>query len=418
VKARSTVFFYKGKEFTPKKIGDELGVQAVLLGRVAQHGDDLRLSLELVNAQTQDLLWSDTYNRKQSELVALQSDIAREVSTKLKAKLSGAEAAKVEKKYTENTEAYQLYLKGKYFWAKRTSASLKQAADLYRQAIDKDLNYALAYSGLAETYVLFSSYDVAPADDSMPQAKAAALKALELDDSLAEAHTALGFYLSNYEWNRSGSEQEYRRAIELNPNYATAHHWLGSDLMNVKKFDAALAELRRAEELDPFSPIIGTNLGDILVCARRYDDAIAQYKRTLLRNPNFAYAHRALGWAYGLSGKYPEAIAETRTAVELDQSSSTKGYLGLWLAMSGKRDEAMTLLSELKQKSTSNYVQSYSFALINLGLGDKQEALNWLEKEVSSHSENSNMLAVQPDLESLHSEPRFKELLRRMNLPE
>ena len=418
VKARSTVFFFKGKEASPKKIGEELGVQAVLLGRVAQRGNELRLSLELVDAQTQDVLWSDTYNRKQSELVSLQSEIARDVSSKLKAKLSGADAAKVEKKYTDNAEAYQLYLKGKFYWNKRTGASLKQAADLYRQAIEKDPTFALAYSGLAETYALFSSYDVAPATDSMPQAKAAALRALDIDEQLAEAHTALGFYLANYEWDRAGSEKEYRRAIELKPNYATAHHWFGADLVNVKRFDDSLAELRRAEELDPLSPIIGTNLADLLVHARRYDEAIAQYKRVLLRDPNFAYAHLALGWAYGSKGMYPEAIAETRESIELREGSLAKGYLGLWLAKSGKGDEALKLLGELKQESARTYVQSYTFALIYIGLGDKEEVLNHLEKHLSSRAETASTYATAPELDDLRSEPRFKAMLKRMNLPE
>ncbi len=252
----------------------------------------------------------------------------------------------------------------------------------------------------------------------MPQAKAAALRALEIDDSLAEAHTALGFYLSNYEWDRDGSEKEYRRAIELKPNYATAHHWLGADLGNVKRFDDSIVELRRAEELDPLSPIIGTNLADMLVFARRYDEAIAQYKRILVRNPNFEYAHLALGRAYGSKGMYPEAIAETRTAIELNNGSSAKGYLGLWLAKSGKRDEAVKLLSELKQEATRNYVQGYTFALIYIGLGDKAEALNWLEKHMSARSETANTYAVAPELDDLRSEPRFKEMLKRMNLPE
>jgi serine/threonine-protein kinase len=250
----------------------------------------------------------------------------------------------------------------------------------------------------------------------MPQAKAAALRALAIDDSLAEAHTALGFYLSNYEWDRGGSEKEYRRAIELKPNYATAHHWLGADLSNIKQFDDSLVELRRAEELDPLSSIIGTNLGDTLVFARRYDEAIAQYKRTLVRNPNFAYAHRALGWAYGSKGMYPEAIAETRTSIELNNLG--KGYLGLWLARSGKRDEALKLLNELRQESARNYVQSYNFALIYIGLNDKEEALNWLEKQMSGRSETANTYAVAPELDDLRSEPRFKEMLKRMNLPE
>jgi serine/threonine protein kinase/TolB-like protein/tetratricopeptide (TPR) repeat protein len=418
VKARSSVFRYKGKEIDPKKIAAELNVQAILTGRIVQRGDQLTLNLELIDAQTENVLWGNRYERKSSDLVSLQSEIARDVSSKLKSKLSGADVAKVEKTFTTNPEAYQLYLKGKFFWNKRTGESLKQAAELYRQAIEKDPNYALAYSGLAETYVLFSSYDVAPAADSMPQAKAAALRALEIDDSLAEAHTALGFYLSNYEWDRDASEREYRRAIELKPNYATAHHWFAADLSYVKRFDDSLVELRRAEELDPLSPIIGTNLGDTLVYARRYDEAIAQYKRTLIRNPNFAYAHRALGWAYGLKGRYPEAIAETRTAIELNNGSSAKGYWGLWLAKSGKRDEAVKLLSELKQETTRGYVQSYTLALIYIGLGDKEEALNWLEKQVSGRSETANTYAVAPELDDLRSEPRFKEMLKRMNLPE
>ena len=418
VKARSSVFRYKGKEIDPKKIAAELNVQAILTGRVVQRGDQITLNLELIDAPTENVLWGNKYERNSSELVALQSEVARDVSSKLKTKLSGVEAAKVEKNYTTNAEAYQLYLKGKFYWNKRTGAALKQAVEFYNQAIEKDPTYALAYSGLAETYVLFSSYDVAAATDSMPQAKAAALRALEIDEQLAEAHTALGFYLSNYEWDREGSEKEYRRAIEIKPNYATAHHWFGADLANVKRFADSLVKLRRAEELDPLSPIIGTNLADTLVHARTYDEAIVQYKRVLVREPNFAYAHRALGWAYGSKGMYPEAIAETRSAMELREGSSAKGYLGLWLAKSGKRDEAVKVLNELKQESARNYVQNYTFALIYIGLGDKEEALNYLEKHMSARAETANMYAVSPELDDLRSEPRFKEMLKRMNLPE
>jgi TolB-like protein/Tfp pilus assembly protein PilF len=418
VKPRSSVFRYKGKETNPQTIGRELNVQAILNGRVVQRGQDLSLFVELIDAALEKVVWSQQYNRKQSELITLQSEIARDLSTKLKSQLSGADVAKVEKNYTANAEAYQLYLKGKFYWNKRTGESLKQAAELYRQAIEKDPNYALAYSGLAETYVLFSSYDVAPATDSMPQAKAAALRALEIDDSLAEAHTALGFYLSNYEWDRVGSEKAYRRAIELKPNYSTAHHWLGADLGNIKRFDESIAEMRRAEELDPLSPIIGTNLADMLVLARRYDEAITQYKRIIVRNPNFEYAHLALSRAYGAKGMYPEAIAEARRALELYFGSSTKGYLGLWLARSGKRDEALMLLSELKQKATQDYVQGDTLALIYIGLGEKTEALNWLEKHMTSRAETANTYAVAPEFDDLRSEPRFKEMLKRMNLPE
>jgi serine/threonine-protein kinase len=418
VKARSSVFRYKGKEVDPKKIAAELNVQAILTGRVVQRGDQLTLNLELIDGQTENTLWGNKYERKTSDLVSLQSEIARDTSSKLKSKLSGAEVAKVEKNYTANPEAYQLYLKGKFYWNRRTGEALKQAAEFYRQAIEKDPNYALAYSGLAETYVLFSSYDVAPGNDSMPQAKAAALRALEIDEQLAEAHTALGFYLANYEWDRVGSEKEYRRAIELKPNYATAHHWLGADLSNIKRFDDSIAEMKRAEELDPLSSIIGTNLADMLFFARRYDEAITQYKRILVRDPNFEYAHLALSRAYGAKGMYTEAIAETRRALELYFGSSTKGYLGLWLARSGNRDEAAKHLAELKQKATRDYVQGDTFAFIYIGLGDKEEALNWLEKHMLSHAETANVYAVAPEFDDLRSEPRFKAMLKRMNLPE
>jgi TolB-like protein/Tfp pilus assembly protein PilF len=418
VKPRSSVFRYKGKATDATTIGKELNVQAILNGRVVQRGQDLSLFVELIDLALDKVVWSQQYNRKQSELVTLQSEIARDVSSKLKSKLSGADVAKVERTYTTSPEAYQLYLKGKFYWNKRTGEALKQAAEFYNQAIEKDPNYALAYSGLAETYVLFSSYDVAPATDSMPQAKAAAQRALEIDDSLAEAHTALGFYLSNYEWDRDGSEKEYRRAIELKPNYATAHHWLGADLSNVKRFDDGLVELKRAEDLDPLSRIIGTNLADTLVFARRYDEAIAQYRRVLVRDPNFSYAHLALGRAYGAKGMYAEAIAEARTSIELNNGSAAKGFLGLWLAKSGKRDETVKLLADLKQESTRNYVQGITLALIYIALGDKEEALNHLEKNMSSRAETASSYAVNPELDELRSEPRFKEMLKRMNLPE
>ena len=318
VKARSSVFRYKGKEIDPKKVAAELGVQAILTGRLIQRGDQLTLSVELIDGQTENTIWGNKYERKGSDLVALQSEVARDVSGKLKSKISGADADKVAKIYTTNPEAYQFYLKGRFQWNRRTGESLKQAAEFYKQAVEKDSNYALAYSGLAETYVLFSSYSVASSKDSMPQAKAAAMRALEIDDSLAEAHTALGEYLNLFEWDRIGAEKELRRAIALNPNYATAHHWLGSDLLvPLKRFDEALAEMRRAEELDPLSLVIGTNVGDTLLYHRRYDEAIAQYKRVLTLDPNFQYARFELGYGFHLKGMFREAIAEYRKGLEL-----------------------------------------------------------------------------------------------------
>lgn len=418
VKARSSVFRFKGKEINPKEVAAELGVQAVLTGRLTQQGDRLSLSVELIDGRKENAIWGNKYERRSLDLVSLQSEVARDVSGKLKAQLSGEQISRVEKTYTADPEAYQLYLKGKFYWNNRTGDALKQAAEFYQRAIAKDPNYALAYSGLAETYVLFSSYGVASAPDSMPQAKAAAMRALAIDEQLAEAHTALAFYLSNFEWDRVGSEREYRRAIELKPDYSTAHHWLGADLTNVKRFDEAIAEMKRAEELDPLSAIIGTNIADTYRVMRRYDDAIAQYKRVLAREPNFSYAHLALGRTYGLKGMYPDAISETRRSIELNPDSSDKGWLGNLLARSGMRDEALKVLTGLTEEVKKRYIPNDGFAVVYLALGNKQEALDYLEKHMRDHAETASAFGVDPELDDLRNEPRFKEMLKRMNLPE
>jgi TolB-like protein/Tfp pilus assembly protein PilF len=416
VKARSSVFRYKGKELDPKKIADELNVKAILTGHIVQRGEQMTLNLELIDAQTENTIWGSRYERKASDLVALQSEIARDVSLKLKSRLSTTDDQKVGKNYTVDPDAYKLYLKGNFAYNKQTGSDLRQAAIFYNQAIEKDPKYALAFAMLADAYVDFPGLDVQPSNEIMPQAKAAALRALELDDSLAEAHVALGNYLIQFEFDLDGSEKEFRRAIELNPNSAVAHQQLAYRLMLVKRFDESFAELKLAEELDPLS--LGISIGATFVYARRYDEGIAYFKRMLARDPGSSLTHGYLGWAYGAKGMYPEAIAEARTSVELTNSSFLKGYLALWLGRSGNRGEASKLLAELKKSASEGYVRPNTLAMAYIAAGDNAQGLDQLENEVSSHGPLAMLFAVAPEWDDVRPEPRFKALLKQMNLPE
>ena len=417
VKSRSSVFRYKGKQTDTKTIGKELNVQAVLNGRVAQHGDQLTLSLELVDAATENAIWSQQYTRKQTELVSLQSEIARDVSSKLKSKLSGAEVAKVEKTYTADPAAYQLYLKGRFQWNKRTGESLKRAVEFFDQAIAKDPNYALAYSGLAESYVLFPSYSVAPPLECMPKAKAVALRAIELDDSLAETHTALGIYYSTFAWNYPAAEKEFRRAIELNPNYAPAHQQFGIECLTAMgRFDEAVAEGKRAEELDPVSPIIGADLGNILFHARRFDESIKQLNRTIELDPNWFLAHAFLCQAYDLKGQFAQAVPECQKARELNDDPSVLSFLAHAYASSGKREEATKVVGQMHELAKQRYVPAYGFGIAYAALGDKDQAFQWLERTLQDRSWEITFLKVDPNLDSLHSDPRFSDLVKRVGL--
>ena len=416
VKARSSVFRYKGKDLNSQTIGKELGVQAVLNGRLVQRGDDITLHLELVEVQKENVIWSKPYNRKKADLVTLQTEIARDVSSELKTKLSGSDIAKVGKTYTANPEAYQLYLKGRFLWNKRTAESLLAAEKLFKQAIENDPGYALAYSGLADTYLVFPTYYVESGLESFPKAKTAAMQALALDESLAPAHATLASYLNEFESNWESAEKEYRRAIALDPNYATARQWYGEGLSVIKRFDESLTEFRIAESLDPLSPVIGTGLGTTHYYARRYDEAIAQYQRVLALNDKFGFAHRRLGMALHAKKMYPEAIAEFHKAISLDNRAEP--FLAIALLKSGQHDEAVKILSELKRASTKRYIPGYAIAIVVLARGDKEEALALLEKDIAEHSVARKWYAVEPYLDDLRSEPRFKAMLKRLNLPE
>jgi len=415
VKARSSVFRYKGRETDAKTLGEELNVQAILNGRVAGRGDELTLSLELVDVQTENAIWSRQYTRKQKDLVSLQSEIARDVSSKLKSKLSGADVAKVEKTYTADPEAYQFYLKGRYQWNRRTPESLKQAVEFFEQAVAKDPNYALAYSGLAETYVLFPNYSVAMPMDSMPKAKAAALRAIELDDTLAESHVALGTYYSLFAWNQPAAEKEFRRAIELNPNYATAHQQFGIECLTAMgRFDEAVAESRRAVEIDPVSPIIAADLGNVLFRARRFDEALAQLDRALALDPNFWVARWYLGQSYHAKGQYDEAVAEYRKALASNDNPWVKAQLVRSLSKSGRREEAIKLLSELQSDAARRVVSSASLAIAYEALGERDKAFAFLDKEITERGSRPPVFAVNPLWDDFRDDPRFAAVIRKV----
>ena len=415
VKARSSVFRYKGKETDTKTLGRELNVQAILHGRIARRGDELTLSLELVDAATENALWSQQFSRRQSDIISLQSEITREVSGKLKSKLSGADVEKVARTSTADPEAYELYLKGRFFWNKRTSESLKQAAELFNQAIARDPNYALAYSGLAETYVLFPTYSIALPHASMPKARAAAVRAIELDDSLPEAHAALGLYLSGYSWNQPAAEREFRRAIELNPNYPTARQQFANYcLLAMGRFDEALAEARRATELEPLSPVISADYAWALFFAKRYDEAMEQLKQTLSLDPNFYLTRRYLAIVYHAQGAYAEAAAEFRRALALYDDPYSRALLAQSLAKLGQIGEARKIVRELEAQSAGHYVPSSGLALAYWTLGEKDKAFMYLEKDITERASRCVLYSVHPIFDDLRSDPRFTEMVRRV----
>ena len=427
VKGRSSVFRYKGKDLDTKTLGKELGVQAVLYGRVIQRGDQLTLSLELLDAVTENVIWSGKYDRKQADVVSLQSEIARDVSNKLKTKLSGADVAKVEKGYTANPEAYRLYLQGRFYWNKRTPADVTKSIEYFDQAIALDPAYALAYAGLADTWSILAAYGTDPAQEAYPKARAAAQKALEIEPNLAEPHAALAVVLHEFDWKYAEAEKEFKRAIELDPNYASGHQWYGEYLRNMGRFDEAIAEAKRSLEIDPLSPIFYVGLAGTYNAALRYDDAIAQYQRALEIEPNFMIAHFFLSQTYYLKGMYEEGIDEmrkTRLAFGMRQEQVDKDIAGLKEAYRklGERGfrQASLEMEERDASAGNRAVNPFIIARYQLGISNKELALDALEKGVAGGRGGQDALTLKSDPKwaPLRSEPRFKELVRKVGLPE
>ncbi|HQZ81855.1 MAG TPA: tetratricopeptide repeat protein [Pyrinomonadaceae bacterium] len=417
VKSRSTVFYYKGKDTSPKKIGEELGVQAILIGRVGGRGDDLKLSLELVNAQTQDVIWAEEYNRKRSDLVTLQSDIAKDVSAKLKLKLSGADEAIVAKAVATDAEAYQAYLKGRYYWNRRTIDNLRLAIEQFTIAANKDPSYALAYAGLADCYAVLPEYAGTPTGESLPQAKAFAERAIALDDRAVEPYTTLAFiHRSSWEWKEA--EIGFKRAIEVNPNYATSYHWYSLLLRNLGRFDETASMIKRAQELDPLSSIIGVNVSDSQQMLGDHFASIETARKTIELDPTFSAAYENLGASLIEIGRADEGIANLEKAVELSNRSSVRlRGLGYGYAVTGRRSEALAIAKELEQRFERKESNGQYIAAVYAGLGDKDKAFLWLEKDFAARNGSLGDIVWRMHFRSLRDDPRYKSLLQRMGLP-
>ena len=417
--ARSSVFRYKGKATDPLQVGQELKVSAVLTGRLMKRGDNLLVSVDLIDVTNNKQLWGEQYERKFADMMSLQREIGREIVQNLRLRLSGAEQARYNKSYTANSEAYQLYLKGRFYWNKRTDEGVTKSIEYFQQTTEKDPNYALGYAGLSDAYNLLATLSDTAPRESFPKAKAAARRALELDDALAEAHVSLAAALVFYDRNLPEADREFRRALELNPNYATAHHWYGATyLTKLGRFDEAIAELKRAQDIDPLSLVISADLGNIYVQARQYDKAIEQLRKTIEMDQNFYLAHWLLGMAYEMKGSLREATLSYQTAKQLNDDPWVLSLLAHVSVASGKRDQALKILSELKQISKQRYVSAYGFAIIYAALGEKDQAFQWLEKSYDNGEARITRIKVDPLVDNLRSDSRLADLQRRIGLLE
>jgi serine/threonine protein kinase/Tfp pilus assembly protein PilF len=417
VMSRNSVFRYKGRETDAQTAGRQLGVRAVLTGRVVQRGDNLTISTELVDTRDNSHLWGEQYNRRLADLLSLQEEIARQIAERLRLRLTGEEQKLLAKRPTENPEAYRLYLLGRYYAGRGTKEGFEKGIQYLNQAIASDPSYALAYDGLAYDYIIANEWTLSPRD-AMPKAKEAAKKALELDDTLAEAHASLAIVSDLYDWDWVAAESEFKRSIELKPNYALAHVWYGLYSVAIGRTNEAIAESERAVDLDPLSPETNAFLGCVLYFAHRYGQVIEQLRETTDLDPNYWLAHGDLGVAYEQQGQFPEAIAELQKAIGLAGIiPEPTAWLARAYAVSGNRAEAQKLLDALKEPSKWTYLSPYNIAMVYAGLGEGDQALAWLERAYQERSYYMSWLKVDPGVDNLRSDPRFQDLVRRMNFP-
>ena len=414
--SRTSTQKYKSAPDNLRDIAKQLGVSNILEGSVQRAADQVRVTVQLINATTDAHLWAESYDRALTDIFTVESEIAKTIADTLRAKLTGSEERMMSKKPTANPEAYELYLKGRFFWNKRTGVDLRKSIDYFDQAVAKDPSYALAYAGLADAYVLLSGFGAASPKDSLPEAKAAAEKGLELDGTLGEAHASLAQALLAYDFNFARANREFRRAIELNPNYATAHHWYGESVLTpLGQFEDGVAELKRALQLDPLSVIINADVGTVLTSARRYDEAIEQLRKTLEMDPSFYYAHYNLGEALEMKGLTEDAVAEYQKATALNDDPVPQALLGHLYAKLGRKDEARRILQRLRDSPKERYVTPYLFAMIHLGLGEKDRAIDFLEKTYEDRDGyNIAFIKVDPFLDLLHGDPRFEALVQKV----
>ncbi|HJS51181.1 MAG TPA: tetratricopeptide repeat protein [Pyrinomonadaceae bacterium] len=417
VKARTSVFRYKGKEIDPLSTGRELSVQAILTGRLVKQDNSVTLYTELVDTSTENTLWTGSYTRPLANVVLLQNELARDVAAKLQARFSGADQKRLSSPQTKNEEAYRLYLAGRYHLNRLTDDGFRKGAEHFAQAIAKDPGYALAHAGLADAYNRLGGFNAAPPKESFPKAKDAALKAIELDSSLAEAHTALGLVKLFYDWDWANAEKEFRRAIELNPGYADGHMTYGLYLSLMNRFDDALTETRKAQELDPLSLEKQIGIGDVFFAERRYDDALKEYQKGLEMDPNSGLVNWALGRAYLEKGMYPEAIAAFQRSIPLSGESPDESVdLARAYARDGKRAEAIKILDDLTRSSQARYISPTTIGSIYVALGENDKAFEWFDRAFLQRDYLLVMTKVDPMFDNVRSDPRFAALMQRVGL--